>query len=89
MPLDMVFCQDENDEEQTGRSVRALVVISQAFAPMKNEIRKSFAGQTETQVIVDRRNAERRSQEVQVDRDRRQEARRKPKASILHVILKP
>ncbi|MCF8105273.1 MAG: hypothetical protein K9K64_07315 [Desulfohalobiaceae bacterium] len=89
VPLDIVFSREENCKEQPGNTGRALVVISEPFAPMKNEIRKSLAGQADIEIVVDRRKAERRSGKSWDGPDRRRESRRKPKANVLQVILDP
>ncbi len=71
-------------EEGTGNMS---IIIRQPYAHLEKELTKTFKGQGDVQVIVDKRNGERRKTQQDVERERRHADRRQPNEEIVDVVL--
>ena len=63
------------------------IVIRQPYAHLEKELTKTFKGQEDVQVIVDKRYGERRKTQQDVDAERRKAYRRRKKEEIVDAVL--
>ena len=66
---------------------RMYIIIRQHYAPLAEEIRKTFKGQKDVQVILDRRHKTRRTRKKPIAEDRRKADRRMTKVELVEVII--
>ncbi len=71
-------------EEGTGNMS---IIIRQPYAHLEEELIKTFKGQKDVQVILDKRYAERRKTQQDVEMERRHDNRRQPNEEIVDVVL--
>ena len=71
-------------EEGTGNMS---IIIRQPYAHLEEELIKTFKGQKDVQVILDKRYAERRKTQQDVEIERRHADRRQPNEEIVDVVL--
>lgn len=71
--------------EESPRSMT--VVIFRPYTHIERELRNAFKGQEDVEVILDRRNGDRRKKQQAVVRERRRENRRKPKEALVEVTI--
>ena len=63
------------------------IVIRPQYAALKEELEKTFLGQKDVSIIVDRRSGERRHRKEPVSVERRQTGRRKPKVGLGELVI--
>jgi hypothetical protein len=63
------------------------VIIQQGYGYLEETLRRSFAGQDNVEVIVDRRSAERRTTRQPVAFERRRADRRKSREHLVEVVI--
>jgi hypothetical protein len=63
------------------------VVLRRPYAYLQDALRHAFEGQAEVQVIVDRRQSERRRASQEVSRERRLADRRTPTEELLQIVI--
>ncbi|MBI4011604.1 MAG: hypothetical protein HY359_04790 [Candidatus Rokubacteria bacterium] len=63
------------------------VVIRRPYAYLERELRRTFEGQEDVRVLVDRRSGERRTSPQPVALERRRAERRRSKAEVLEVVI--
>jgi len=66
---------------------RMYVVLRRPYAYLQDGLRRSFEGQEEVQVMVDRRQRERRQASQPVASDRRRTDRRAPTEELLQIVI--
>ena len=71
-------------EEGTGSMS---IIIRQPYAHLEKELTKTFKGQKDVQVILDKRYSERRKTQQDVEVERRHADRRQPNEEIVDVVL--
>ncbi len=77
----------ETPRPEEGRG-KMFIIIRQLYAYLEPELRASFEGQEDVQVIVDRRTRERRTMQQPVEVERRRRVKvRTPKEDILEVVI--
>jgi hypothetical protein len=65
-----------------------LIVVRRPFASLLDELLKTFHGQKDVQIILERRTGERRTKRDPFPSDRRKGDRRESKPELLEVIFK-
>ena len=65
------------------------IVIRRPYAHLEEELRETFQGQKDVQVIVDKRYDERRVKLESVEIDRRRTDRRRGKEELVEVVISP
>ena len=63
------------------------IIISQRYAHLEEELSKTFKGQKDVKVIVDRRYGERRSSVEPVVKERRRADWRRTKEQLVEVVI--
>lgn len=63
------------------------IIIRQPYAHLEEELHKTFEGQKDVSVILDRRHNHRRTCTKPVPNDRRQSGRRIPKEELVEVVI--
>ncbi len=63
------------------------IVIFRPYVHLEEELCTAFKGQEDVNVILDRRNGERRQKQKAVERERRSGDRRRPKQDIAEVAI--
>jgi len=63
------------------------IIIRQPYAHLEKELTKTFKGQKDVQVILDKRYSERRKTQQDVEVERRHADRRQPNEEIVDVVL--
>jgi len=63
------------------------IVIRRPYAFLEKELRTTFEGQEDVEVIVDRRYRERRTRAHPVELERRRADRRRPREELVEVLL--
>ena len=63
------------------------IIIRKPYAHLEEELIKTFKGQKDVQVIVDKRYGERRKTQQDIEKERRHDNRRQPKDEIVDVVL--
>ncbi len=63
------------------------IIISQRYAHLEEELSKTFKGQKDVKVIVDRRYGEQRSSVKPVVKERRRADRRRTKEQLVEVVI--
>ena len=63
------------------------IIIRQPYAHLEKELTQTFKGQKDVQVILERRYAERRKTQQDVDAERRKAYRRRKKEEIVDIVL--
>ena len=71
-------------EEGTGNMS---IIIRKPYAHLEEELTKTFKGQKDIQVIVDKRYGERRKTQQDVEMERRHANRRQPNEEIVDIVL--
>ena len=71
------------DEEYRKMSI----IIRQPYAHLEEELLKTFEGQEDVSVILDRRYGDQRTSKQPVVKDRRQSDRRIPKEELVEVVI--
>ncbi len=71
-------------EEGTGNMS---IIIRKPYAHLEEELIKTFKGQKDVQVILDRRYTERRKTQQDIEIERRHDNRRQPNEEIVDVVL--
>ncbi len=71
-------------EEGTGAMS---IIIRKPYAHLEEELTKTFKGQKDVQVILDKRYAERRKTQQDVEMERRHDNRRQPNEEIVDVVI--
>ncbi len=71
-------------EEGTGNMS---IIIRKPYAHLEEELIKTFKGQKDVQIIVDKRYAERRKTQQDIEIERRHDNRRQLKDEIVDVVL--
>jgi hypothetical protein len=66
---------------------RMYVVLRRPHAYLRDPLRRAFEGQDEVQVVVDRRERERRRASQPVSSDRRRSDRRTPTEELLQIVI--
>lgn len=66
---------------------KMVIVIRQPYAYLEAELRRTFEGQEDVEVIVDRRSPERPTTQPRAEAERPRDDRRRPKEQILEVII--
>ena len=63
------------------------IIVLRSCTNIEDELRQTFEGQEDVQVIVDRRYGERRTSRQAVEVERRRSDQRRPKEGIVDVVL--
>ncbi len=63
------------------------IIIRKPYAHLEEELIKTFKGQKDVQVIVDKRYGERRNTQQDIEIERRHDNRRQPNEEIVDVVL--
>ncbi len=63
------------------------IIIRKPYAHLEEELIKTFKGQKDVQIIVDKRNGERRKTQQDIETERRHDNRRQPNEEIVDVVL--
>ena len=63
------------------------IVIRQPYAHLEEELRNTFIGQKDVNIILDRRHGERRTGTKSIAKDRRKADRRTPKDELVEVVI--
>ncbi len=63
------------------------IIIRRPYANLERELRSTFEGQEDVNVIVDRRYAERRTSRQPIEIDRRRSDRRGSKEELVEVVI--
>jgi hypothetical protein len=63
------------------------IVVHRPYAYLQEELRKSFEGQGDVRVIVDKRSGEQRAEREPVTVERRQTKRRRAQQEIVDVVI--
>jgi hypothetical protein len=63
------------------------IVVMRPYAKLEKELRSTFKGQKEVNVILDRRYEERRKIEQAIEIERRQAEQRRQKEELVEVVL--
>lgn len=71
-------------EQKTGMMS---IIIRRPYGHLEKELKGTFEGEKDVQVIVDRRYRERRTRQQPVETDRRQADRRRQKEVLLDVVI--
>ncbi len=71
-------------EEGTGNMS---IIIRKPYAHLEKELIKTFKGQKDVQIIVDKRYGERRKTQQDIETERRHDNRRQPNEEIVDVVL--
>jgi hypothetical protein len=66
---------------------RMYVVLRRPYGYLQDALRRAFEGQEEVQVMVDRRQRERRQASQPVPSDRRRSDRRAPTEELLQIVI--
>lgn len=66
---------------------KMMIIIRRPYAHLEAELRSTFEGQEDVEVIVDRRSPERPTTQPRAEAERSREERRRPKEEILEVII--
>ena len=63
------------------------IIIKRSYSHLENELQKTFEGQEDVKIIVDRRYGERRVSVHPVSEDRRRADRRKKKEPLVEAVV--
>ncbi len=63
------------------------IIIRKPYGHLEEELTKTFKGQKDVQVILDKRYAERRKTQQDVEMERRHADRRQPNEEIVDVVI--
>ena len=63
------------------------IIIHRPYAHLEDELREAFEGQEDVNLIVDRRDGERRTSQQPVSVERRRGDRRRPKEQLVEVVI--
>ncbi len=63
------------------------IIIRKPYGHLEEELIKTFKGQKDVQIIVDKRYGERRKTQQDIEKERRHDNRRQPKDEIVDVVL--
>lgn len=68
---------------------KMFIIIRRPYAYLEAELRRTFAGQEDVEIIVDRRAPERPTTQPRAEAERPRDDRRMPKEQILEVVISP
>ena len=63
------------------------IIIKRPYTHLEDELRRTFEGQEDVKIVVDRRYGERRVSQQPVSEDRRRADRRKTKESLVEAVI--
>ena len=88
IPLVLSFVAPFVDTEHSdGDPAKIHIVVPRHRAYVADLLRKAFEGREEVEIIVDRREGERRTRQRPVAVERRRADRRRPKAEVIEVVI--
>ena len=86
-PLDFLLKIAKADTAFEHGSEKMFIIVLRPCTNLEDELRQTFAGQEDVQVILDRRYGERRTSQQAVEVERRRSDQRRPKEGIIDVVL--
>ncbi|TMJ13527.1 MAG: hypothetical protein E6G98_00295 [Bacillati bacterium ANGP1] len=75
------------DKYSNGDHERITIIVPRTHADVVDLLAKAFAGREGVEIIVDRRHSERRAQQRAVAVERRRADRRRPRDTVIEVVL--
>jgi hypothetical protein len=63
------------------------IIIKRPYTHLEDELRRTFEGQEDVKIVVDRRSGERRVSQQPVSEDRRRADRRKKKEPLVEAVI--
>lgn len=66
---------------------KMMIIIRRRYAYLEAELRRTFEGQEDVKVIVDRRTPERPTTQRRAEAERHRDERRRPKERIVEVVI--
>ncbi len=88
IPLVLSFVAPLIDTEHSdGDPAKVYIVVPRHRAYVADLLRKAFEGREEVEILVDRRQGERRTRQRPVALERRRADRRRPKEEVIAVVI--
>jgi hypothetical protein len=63
------------------------IIIGRSYSHLEKELHSAFKGQKDVNIILNRRYGERRKKSQAVTKERRKDARRRPKEELVEVVI--
>jgi hypothetical protein len=88
IPVVLSFVAPLADTEHSdGDPTKVYIVVPRHRAYVADLLRKAFEGREEVEILVDRRQGERRTRQRPVTLERRRADRRRPKEEVIEVVI--